>query len=291
MIYEGDVYASSLLGAEESVAGLERDDVERFFRRHYTPGGSALIAVGDLDPEQVVRAAEAVFGGEPAREATPLPEVRPSRLPGVVIDIVDRPGAAQTELRLGHAGVRRRDPDYPALVFMNTMLGGKFTSRINLNLRERHGFTYGAQSRFIARLGPGPFLVSTAVATETTGAAVRESLAELRRIREELAEPSEIEDTRSYLAGIFPYTVQTIADLAKRLETLAIFELPDDYYDGYFARLASITREQVREVARRHLDPAHISVVAVGPADQLEEQLQGLGEVRVVAREGVAQPA
>src|SRR4029077_11741747 len=97
-----------------------------------------------------------------------------------------------------------RHPDFVPLTVMNTLLGGKFTSRINLNLRERHGFTYGASTRFVGRVGPGPFLVSAAVATESTGAAVREILSELARIRTDLVSPEELTDTRSYLYGVFP---------------------------------------------------------------------------------------
>src|SRR5947208_3016555 len=128
---------------------------------------------------------EEMLGGEPRRPSPPPPAIRPAPLPGIAVHVVDRPGAAQTELRLGHVGISRQDPDYTPLMVMNTLLGGKFTSRINLNLRERHGFTYGASSRFVGRLGPGPFLVGAAVATESTGAAVREVLGELSRIREE----------------------------------------------------------------------------------------------------------
>jgi zinc protease len=200
--------------------------------------------------------------------------------------VVDRPGAAQTELRLGHAGVPRTHPDYIPLVMVNTLLGGKFTSRINMNLRERHGFTYGASSRFVARQGPGPFMVSAAVATESAGAAAREVLHELRRIREEPVEPGEIAETRSYMVGVFPYTMQTIGDIAKRLETLTVFGLPDDYYPRYLERLAALTREELLEAARRHLDPDRIAVVAVGPAEVVEPQLAGLGPVTVWSTEG-----
>ena len=174
---------------------------------------------------------------------------------------------------------------------LNTLLGGKFTSRINLNLRERHGYTYGATSRFVARMGPGPFLVNAAVATESAGAAAREILHELRVIREDLVEPEELSETQSYMRGVFPYTVQTIGDLAKRLETLTLFGFPDDYYMRYLERIADVTREEILEMARRHIDPAHAVVVAVGPAETLEPQFEGLGPVTVWSPEGVPQVA
>lgn len=280
-IYGEGIYARSLLGSEESIGALSREEVLAFYRGHYAIGGSALIAVGDLDPEDLVARVEATLGEAASGLAPPSPEIRPLPLPGLAIHVVDRPGAAQTELRLGHVGVSRKDPDYIPLVVMNTLLGGKFTSRINLNLRERHAYTYGASTRFVGRLGPGPFLVGAAVATESTGAAVREVLKELTRMREEPVEPVELEETRNYLVGVFPYTVQTIAELAKRLESLAVYGLPDDYFERYVERLGTVTAEEVLAVSRRHLDPEHIAVVAVGPADELEPQLAGLGPVQV----------
>lgn len=284
-IFCGTAYGRSLLGDEESVAAIARDDVVGHYRRHYGRRGAALVAVGDLDPETLAAAAERVFGGGgPA--APPPPEVRPAPLPGVAVHVVDRPGAAQTELRLGHAGIPRRHPDYAPLVVLNTLLGGQFTSRINLNLRERHGYTYGAHSRFVGRQGPGPFLISAAVATEATGAAAREVLAELVRLQEEPVAAVELAETRDYLIGVFPYTVQTVGDLAKRLEMLATYGLPDDYFARYLERVREVTADEVQRLARRHLHPDRIAVVAVGPAETLEPQLAALGPVTVWSPEG-----
>ena len=285
-IFRGTVYGRSLLGDEESVAAIARDDVVAYYRRHYGPRDAALVAVGDLDPEALVAAAERVFGGGGGPGAPPPPEVRPAPLPGVVVHVVDRPGAAQTELRLGHAGIPRRHPDYSPLVVLNTLLGGQFTSRINLNLRERHGYTYGAHSRFVGRRGPGPFLISAAVATEATGAAAREVLGELVRLQEEPVAPVELAETRDYLIGVFPYTVQTIGELAKRLEMLATYGLPDDYFARYIERIRGVNADEVQQLARRHLHPERIAIVAVGPAETLESQLSALGPVSVWGPEG-----
>jgi zinc protease len=286
VIFQGTAYANPLIGTEETVPALDRDALLRFYQRFYTLRGAALIAVGDLDPEEILREAEAVFGGGEAPAAPIPPEIRPVPLDGISIHILDRPGATQTELRLGHPGVARRDPEYIPLILLNSLLGGKFTSRINMSLRERHGYTYGASSRFVGRLQPGPFLVDAAVSTESTGAAAREVLAEMRRIREELVEPAELDETRSYILGVFPYTFQTISDFAKRLEILSVYGLPDDYYDIYQERLQAMSREELREVALRHLHPDHIAVVAVGPADTLVPQFEGLGTVTVWPRQG-----
>lgn len=292
VIYGGTPYAAPLLGRVESLRSLDRDALVAFYERHYPLAGSTVIAVGDLDPEDMVRRIEEslVAGSqEPAPASPPAlppipPAIRPVPLAGISIHVVDRPGAAQTELRLGHAGVPRTHPEWFPLNVLNMVLGGKFTSRINLNLRERHSYTYGANSRFSGRLGPGPFVVDTAVATESTGAATREVLGELRRIREELVEPRELEETLSYMIGVYPYTVQTTGEVAKRLEILSVYGLPDDYYDTYVERLAAVTREDLLNGAREHLHPDRIAVVAVGPADLLVPQLEGIGEVTVHRR-------
>lgn len=282
VVYRGTVYDHPLSGLPEPLAAFTRDDLVAFYRSFYTLAGSRLIAVGDLDPEAILRDVEERFAALPAGPPE-RPEIRPVPLSGVEVHVVDRPGGAQTELRIGHAGVPRTDPDYIPLIVLNTLLGGKFTSRINLNLRERHGYTYGASSRFTPRLGPGPFVIDAAVATESTGAAAIETLAELRRICEDLVEPQELEETLSYVSGVFPYTFQTASDLAKRLETLGVYGLPDDYFERYLERLPTITREELLSVAGRHLHPDHIAVVAVGPAEALRPQLEALGPVTVTS--------
>jgi zinc protease len=299
-IYEGTVYAGSPYGTEASISALGRDEIVGFYRRRYRLPESMLIAVGDRDPEELLAAAEAALAAAagaaepPAAAAPPAPpagagaaagegtlEIETAPLAGLRIYVVDRPGASQTELRLGHSGVPFAHPDYTTLSLLNTLLGGKFTSRINLNLRERHGYTYGAMSRFSGRLGPGPFVVSAAVATESTGNAAREVLSELRRIQDEPVEASELEETRSYMLGVFPYTVQGLGDVARRLADLAVHGLPDDHHDRYLRTIASLSRADVQEAARRHLHPDHLAIVAVGPAEVLRPQFEPLGEVVV----------
>lgn len=290
VLYDGTAYAHPLIGEEDSLSALGPEALEEFYQRHYGLEGAALIAVGDFDPELLLREAEKAFAaGGPAAPPTPPPQIVPPQRAGISVHIVDRAGAAQTELRAGHPGVSRSHPDYPALVVLNGLLGGKFTSRINLNLRERHGYTYGASSRFSGRMGPGPFTIAAAVATESTGAAAREVLFELRRIREALVEPEELTETQSYLVGVFPYTMQTIGDLAKRLETLSVYGLPDDYYTRHLERIAHVTREDILDVARRHITPESVAIVAVGPAEALEPQLQELGPVTVWSPQGEPQ--
>ncbi len=204
--------------------------------------------------------------------------VAPRRTARGVI-VVDRPDSAQTELRLGHVGVARTHPERARLTLLNALLGGKFTSRINLNLRERNGFTYGASTRFVDRRSPGPFVVSAAVATGVAGAATREVLGELERIRSEPVAAEELEETKSYLIGVFPYTLQTVGGLLGRLEELAIYGLPDDHFDRSIAQIEDAGEAKLLELARAHIRPAEMLIVAAGPAAELVPQMSPFGDV------------
>ncbi|MDX1501437.1 MAG: pitrilysin family protein [Thermoanaerobaculia bacterium] len=281
-LYGDTPYGGFLLGSEESVRAIERSQVVDFHRRYAAGGPVRVVAVGDLDPDRLADRLAERLPARPAQEMPELPRIEPVPRDAVEVHLVDRPTAAQTELRVGLPGLSRADPDSTRASLLNAILGGKFTSRINLNLRERHGYTYGAHSGFSRRLVAGPFVVRTAVANPVAAAATREILGELDRIRREPVTQEELEDARQYLLGVFPYTVQTIEGVAGRLGDLAVYGLPDDEYERLPRRLSTLTAEDLLEVARRYLDPERALVVAVGPGDELEDSLAELGPVRRV---------
>lgn len=281
VLFPASPFGFALKGNRESVEAMDRDTLQTFRERCFVPAGSTLIVAGDFDPEHLARRAEELFGGWSGGEAPSLPVIESATRSGVQVHIADRPGAAQTQIQVGHVGVARGNPEFYKLLVLNVLLGGKFTSRLNLNLRERHGFTYGVQSHFTRRLVPGPFLVRTAVATEVAADAVREILFELDRVREQAIPQDELDETMSYLLGVFPYTVQTTSDVSSRLENLAIFDLPLTYYDTYQDQLRSVTPVELSDAANRFIRPEELVVVAAGPADQLTELLEGYGEIHV----------
>ena len=281
-IYGAGVYGHSLLGSDASVAALDRASIVRFARRHVLPGGATLVAVGDFDPAPFADLCDRLLASWPGREAPP-PAPAPQPVAERRIWIVDRPGSTQTELRCGHAGIPRRHPDFAPLQVLSSILGGKFTSRLNLSLRERHAVTYGAYSQITARRGPGPIVLGAAVANEAAGLALGEMLTELGRLRDSPVAVDELTDSRDYLLGVFPYALQTVGGISRRLETLAVHGLPDDYFAGYLARIEAITTDQLLQCAREHLRPDEAAAVAVGPAIELQPQLEPYGEVRVVA--------
>jgi zinc protease len=270
-------YARTLDGSVESVSPLGRDDLAAYAEANFRPGGGGLIVVGDVDGREVADLAEECLGswaGRPALsedfEAKALSKSRR-------VIVVDRPGSVQSEVRVGHVGAARSTPDYMALSITNLVLGGMFTSRLNLNLREKHGFTYGVRSGFGFRSRPGPFEVSTSVGNEQTAPAVREIFNELTLMAEGGPSGEEVEAARDYAAGIFGLQLETSNQIGSRLTQLVVHGLPDGYYHRYRDDVRAVTAPVAAEAARRHLRPAEAQVVVVGDAAQVAGPLEALG--------------
>jgi zinc protease len=286
LLYAGSRYEHPLHGEPGSLREVHREEIREFHAETWRWGaGAAFVAGGAIDPDRLRSAIESLFGAPPPPPGA-APRVEPDALRftggGRRLRVVDLPHAAQAELRVGGIGVPRSHPDRPGLSVLNGVLGGKFTSRLNLNLRERRGITYGVSSRFVDRRGPGPFLVSTAVATESTGEAVREILAELDRLRQERVSAAELEETRDYLTGVFPYTLQTVGGVLARLVELAVHGLADDEFASWLRQVRETDAERLLELARRHLPAGDLAIVAVGPAASLVPQLEPFGELEIV---------
>jgi predicted Zn-dependent peptidase len=295
-IYGSRPYGHLSIGSSASLAAMAAGDVGRFHRQRYVPSRATLIAVGAIAASAFARQVEDAFGswegesgGTPAPSASDEPSAAPDPAGAHAVRrllIVDRPGAAQTELRVGHAGVARRTPDFHALVLLNAVLGGHFSSRLNLNLRERKGYTYGVRSAFDFRKAAGPFAVQTSVQTDATADAVTEILGELRDIAG--GRPA-AEDERSLsvstLTKGYPRNFETAGQVARGLAQLAIYELPDDTFDVFSPRIRALTTDDLTRAAARHLHSEQAVVVAVGDSSRIRGALEGtgLGDAGIVA--------
>jgi predicted Zn-dependent peptidase len=196
--------------------------------------------------------------------------------------IIDKPGAAQSSVRIGAIGVARSTPDYFPLLVMNTVLGVPFTSRLNQNLREAHGFTYGAGSRFDMRREAGPFTARGEIVAAKTDSALLEFMKELRAIRDTVPQP-ELQKAKRYLQLMLPGLFETTGDIAYQLTSLAVYGLPLDYYNTYVQQVENVTQADVQRVARKYIDPEHLSIVVVGDQKQIEPGIRklSLGDVEV----------
>lgn len=270
-------YGRPLGGTSKTVAGLDAAAVRAFHARHVGPRSTTIILVGDITPDAATVLVTRHFGDwDAAVTAAPATAVDQPRAPREVV-VVAKAEAPQTELRVGHVGVPRGHPDYLPIIVMNGILGGLFSSRINLNLRERHAFTYGASSGFDWRRGAGPFVVSTAVQSDVTARAVEEILREIHTLRDTPPSASEVSLATEYLAGVFPIRYETTAAVAGAVAGAAAFGLPDDWFATYRERVLAITPEQVHAAAQAHLDPERLWVVAVGNPDVITAPLEALG--------------
>ena len=273
-IYGRHPYGRPEGGVLRSIRRIRPGDLRSFYGRTFDPARSLLVVVGDVQADRVLEETERRFGawkGEGSRSpALPAPAAGRAR-----VLLVDKPGAAQSEIQIGKIGVPRSTADFFPIEVMNTVLGGPFTSRLNQNLREAHGYSYGAFSGFAMRRGAGPFLVEAPVQTDSTAPALRELFAELRRIAAEKPSEEELAKAKNYLALSFPQTLETPGDLARRLSAIFVYGLPDDYYDRFVASVGAVTAEQVLRSAKETLGGG-VTVVVVGDVAKIRPEIEKL---------------
>jgi len=276
LIYGPHPYGHTPLGGEASLSSLSIDDVRSFHANQLRPSDATLVVAGDCTHEDVAAVAAEAFGdwtgiAAPAVTAGSTLPVPPR------LNLISRPGAPQSELRMGHVAVARSTPDYHALVSANMVLGGQFVSRINTNLREDKGFTYGARTSFDFRRLPGPFMLQVSVQTAATAEAIRESMLEIAGIRD--GRPVSVDELSLGVAALtrgYARNFETAEQLARAATQLALYELPDTYFDEFVERVERVTVDDVTRVTQQYLDPSHLTTLVVGDYGVIAKDLPGL---------------
>ncbi|MBI3046794.1 MAG: insulinase family protein [Acidobacteria bacterium] len=285
-------YGTGTIGTEATVKAMSVEDLRAFHASYYQPLNATLLVVGDITADAVVPQIEQHFGAWSPTAAFKEPAAVPvaRQLTGREVYIIDKPDAEQSQIRIGWVGVPRATPDYFPLLVLNTVLGGSFTSRLNQNLREKHGYTYGASSFFDMRLSAGPFVAAAGVQTDKTAEALGEFFAELNAIRMPIA-ADELAKAKNFIALGFPAEFETITDLARRLEELVVYRLPDDYFEQYVPNVLAVTAA-VRQAAERYIQPSRFAVVVVGDRKTIEPGIRALnlGPVQVMTVDQVLGP-
>jgi len=279
-------YGRPLGGTEASTALLDRARVAQFYQTYYRPQNTKLLVVGDITLAEAQALISARFGGW-ERGTTPAapPPATPAAPTGRTIFLVDKPGAAQSVIRIGNVGVPRSSSDFFPLQVLNTILGGSFTSRLNQNLRETHGYTYGANSQFAMRRMAGPFQAGASVQSAKTDSSLIEFMRELRRIRDEAVPQTELDKAKSYIALGLPGDFETTQAAAGRYRDLLTYHLPLDYFNGYIDRINAVTATDVQRVARQYLDLDHFVIVVVGDRSVIEAGIRALNEGPISVRD------
>jgi zinc protease len=275
-------------GTPESIQKIQRDDLLKFYRNYFKPNNATLIVVGDVHPGKIKKLLEKKLGDWKPGDipAVRIPEAR--QLKKTEVYIVDKPGAVQSVIIAGHLGVPRNTPDYYKIQVMNAILGGKFTSRINLNLREDKGYTYGARSMFMFRKAAGPFLVYAPVHTQYTKQSLEEILKELRGIiKDRPVTDEELEDTKNNLILGYPKRFETIGQIAGHLAEMVTYNLPRDTFERFVPEIERITAKDVMEAASRYLHPDRLLIVVVGDRQRIEQGIRelNLGPIRYLTLE------
>ncbi len=275
-------YHALLLGDEKGLTALTRADLLRFYQQTFRPSHMTIALAGDITQPEAVAELTKVFGewkGARVAPTTPPAPPAPSEKTARLL-VIDRRGATQSQVAVLLPGIARKHPDYDAVVVMNHVLGGQFSSRINLNLREKHSYSYGAYSGFDFRHGPGPFVASGAVVRESTAEAIGEILAETTRMRTELVTEEELEDAKTSLVQKLPGRFQTVDATAESMAALAVYDLPLDEFATKPDRINAITREDVKRVAEKYLRADETRVVVVGDLGVIEPKLAKLAAVQ-----------
>jgi predicted Zn-dependent peptidase len=276
-------YGTMPFGTSATLKGFTVADLKQFHATHYVPATSLVIVTGDVTPESALARLQPVFGTwkGAAGQTTAVPAA--AQLTSRQIYIVDKPGAAQSQIRIGWVGVPRSTPDYFALRVMNTILGEAFTSRLNQNLREEHGYAYGASSRFDMRGSAGPFYAAAGVQTDKTSESLSEFFKELDGIRKAVP-ADEVEKAKNYLALLMPRNFETTGSLANSLAQMFVYNLPADYYATYTQRIRAVTPADVQRVAEKYIQPDKFAIVVVGDRKVIEPAIKALnlGPIKAV---------
>lgn len=281
-------YGTTPLGNESSVRSLSVSDLKNFHQQHYRPNNALVVVVGDVTPDLVRTMLERIFGQWKGGSQISGNWPQVAQVEQRVVYLVDKPGSAQSVIRIGRIGVERTTKDYFPLQVLNTILGGSFASRLNQNLREKHGYTYGAGSAFDMRPLPGPFLAASSVQTDVTDKALVEFMKELTDILKPVP-GEELARAKNYLALGYPENFQSVGQIASQLDEMVLYQLPSDYFNTYIPNVLQVTGDDVVRAAQTHLDPGKMIITVVGDRKSIEKGIRALnlGPVEILSIEDV----
>ncbi len=285
-------YGINPSGTETSIKSMTTGDLVKFYQTYYRPNNATLIVVGDIKMKDISSLLEKSLAewkpaDVPAFNIPTAPSIEKMK-----VYLVDKPGAAQSEIRIGYPALARSTPDYFPVTLMNRMLGGQFTSRINLNIREKRGFTYGARSGFSFQKGAGPFTASAGVHTDKSDSSVHEFLYEINLMREKGMTADELEFVKKGMVGSFALTFETSAQIAGLLQNIILYGLPENYYNTFLQNTEQVTLQDIDRVSKKYLDTSKMAIVVVGDLGKIKEpiSLLNLGDIVVCDTDGKPLP-
>jgi len=285
-IFKNSHYSNTTLGTQATVKNISNDDVRSFYNKLIVPNNINLIVVGNISKQKLSDELNRNLSDWKSKKLNLMENNIPNSPSAGKVLFIRRDDAPQSEIRIGHLAKKRNSPDYYAATVMNTILGGQFSSRINSNLREAKGYTYGAHSYFSYNKSSGMFIVSTSVKSENTMDAVNEIFLELQGIRKDI-KAEELEFAKSYLINRYPANFETYGQIAKNISLINHFDLPKNYFNTYIQKMKELSLNDISEAALNNVYPEQLTILILGSEKLLEENLKKLGdEFTVMDSEG-----
>lgn len=284
LFFGASPYGHSVDGSPETLAALTLDDLKAFYHQQFHPAASSLVIVGMVPEGDVLTLAERTWGrwSPPGQLAAPF-QAAPETICPAGIYLLDRPTLTQSEIRCGHLGLPRHNPDFFPLRLMNYIFGGGgFSSRLMMRIRAEKGLTYGVRSHFHLRRAPGPFIVSTFTPAEHTAAVVQEIKDVMTEVKTDGVTAAELADAQSYFVGSFPLSLETPSGLAQQLLSIDLYDLGRDYLQHYRSRIIAVDQAAAQAAALKYLQPEALVTLVVGPADKFLKELEKLGQVKTL---------
>ncbi len=280
IVFNDSCYSKPTMGYSNTVSQISLADVKEYYNTKFTWQNIRLISVGNLQTESLKKLVDRYFSRLNRTENSKI-DFRITDDLSNKIYVVHNEGSVQSEIRVGHLTNERNNGDYFPKRLVNAILGGQFTSRLNHNLREVKGFTYGIYSGFYYNLTKGAFEISTAVESKNTGESVFEILKEIDLIRQNVTE-EELEFVKSYLIKKFPSTFETYGDMVRNIGTQVLYNLPDDYFDNFIENINSVNLDSCLSTAQKYIVPDHLKIVVVGDKNVIVKQLSSLFDIEII---------
>ena len=287
-LYGDHPYGRIYLGNEKSINSFSIDDLKNFYNEYFKSNNAFVVAVGDIKKDELQNKLENVFSKWENGNVEEVSIAEPEQVKKRIIYLIDKSGSAQSVIYIGRIGPKRLTPEYNSIIVMNTILGGSFTSRLNDNLREQHGYTYGARSRFSFGPIPGNFIAYSSVQTEVTDKALMEFFKELNRIREPIPQ-EEVNRAKNLVALSYPSDFQSVFNIAGQLKDMVEYNLPSDYFDNYINQILNVQEDEINSAAEKYIVPDKMIVVVVGDKTKIEDGIKALnlGEIKNLSIEDV----
>ena len=281
LLYGKFRYGTPLGGTIDSLKRIKRKNINDFFNKHFHLEDGVLLVTGDISEQQVRTLIARYFTKKSEKSVSEIPTLTYNKAMTKNAIIIHKEKAQQTQVYVGHIGMDRTNPDHYTTLLLNQIIGGYFLSRLNMNLRQDKGYTYGIHSHFGFRKITGPFLVSAAVQTEHTSAAINEIIAELRRITEEAVSDEELSNAKGYFTGVFPVAFETAEQILSGLATIETFGLPDDYFRSFRNKIEKISITDLMEAAKKYIHPDNLFIIAAGDRLQIEKPMSKNFDIKV----------